>query len=146
MKKILLARPHPFLVQEMSQFLLEEGYFIEPLRSFSELSIQVENSSAVIISTAVSATIQESAREVFAGLYKYAIPTIFAGLLGVAQARSLIQEAVQDFYSEPLIVSAESQERELIDARRPFLFICRDDLKHLDSRAKIARLLLRFMG
>jgi hypothetical protein len=60
-KSILLARPHPFIVEEMRPLLEQSGYGVTKLERLADLPALAKNCSGAVISLALASPIPESA-------------------------------------------------------------------------------------
>lgn len=95
--KALLARPHDFVVHEMTRWMKELG--VEPVRlsAVDELDAHAPGDVAVVvISTAVSSPVKASFDEVLAQTRRRfpAVPLMFAGLSKVASVRTGLASAL----------------------------------------------------
>jgi hypothetical protein len=82
-KKVLLARPHTFIVAEMQPFLTRAGYAPHKLAALDDLmGLNPASFSGVVISTAVVSAIGATVEEVFVAVRRKMprVPVIFAGL------------------------------------------------------------------
>lgn len=65
-KRVLLARPHAFIVNQMQPFLLEAGYTPVGAQNLEKLVAELEGAFlGAIISTAISSTVAADAATVF---------------------------------------------------------------------------------
>jgi hypothetical protein len=96
-KKVLLARPHSFIVSDMKPFLEKSGFLPVRLDALSALDSGISGTmSGAVISTAVLSTINASAEEVFSALRKKypRLPVIFAGLTEFSMMKSAVERVV----------------------------------------------------
>lgn len=70
-KRVILARPHPFIVAEMAPFLTELGFAPVRLNSVQELTSLGPAGAGAVISLAVGSTIPESAGDIFSALRRH---------------------------------------------------------------------------
>lgn len=83
-KTILLARPHPFIVNEMKPLLLQAGFDVKGISSDSALTESRSSSyPAAVISLAVVSPVSQSPQQVLAWLktQQFSGKFIFAGLI-----------------------------------------------------------------
>jgi len=92
-KNVIIARPHPFIVESMKPFLEEAGFSVSKLGSIDELASQSQRSAGAIISLALSSPIPESAQEVFARLRGTSArtPVLFASMLPIEKIASTLE-------------------------------------------------------
>lgn len=64
-KKIVLARPHPFVVAEMRPFLAEGGFTVSKPEQLADLPALLAGAAGAVISLALSSSILATAEEVF---------------------------------------------------------------------------------
>lgn len=132
-KKILLARPHSFIVSEMKPFLERNGYQPVKLESLDDIHPgKLGTINGAIISTAVVSSITAKPAEVLAALRKHypALPVLFAGLTDFDSTLPTLQRIVQDTHAGATILpfnsSAENHPR--LGERDVFLFLSKDDI------------------
>jgi hypothetical protein len=132
-KKVLLARPHSFIVAEMRPFLERSGYQPVKLESIGDIQFgKLGTFSGAIISTAVVSSIAAKPAEVFAELRKKypSLPVIFAGLTEFDSVVQVIERIVHDLHPAATILSfngkAEAHQR--LGERDVFLFMSKDDI------------------
>ncbi|MCK9199867.1 MAG: hypothetical protein M0P59_06175 [Gallionella sp.] len=132
-KKVLLARPHAFIVSEMRPFLERNGYQPTKLESIDDMhSGKLGSFSGAIISTAVVSSIAAKPAEVFAELRKRypSLPVIFAGLTAFDSTLSTIQRIVHEVHPGSTILpfNARAEEHSRLGERDVFLFLNKDDI------------------
>lgn len=132
-KKVLLARPHAFIIAEMRPFLERSGYQPVKLESIGDIqSGKLGVFSGAIISTAVVSSIAEKPAEVFAELRKKypSLPVIFAGLTEFSSTIPAIERIVHALHSGAEIVplSANTEDHPRLGERDVFLFLSKDDI------------------
>jgi hypothetical protein len=151
-QRVLLARPHAFIVDEMKPFLLECGYTPVKVSSIDELaSVLADPAQATlngaVISTAVSSSIGADAATVFARLRERApnLPVMFAGMADVATIRTTAGRAVGPVLSDAAFHEAAAWPLRF-DRRREFLVLRKEDLTSADARQRAARALRSLFG
>lgn len=150
-RKILLARPHAFIVAEMKPMLVHAGFSPSPLSALSDLAGGAWNAACgALISTAVSSTIPESADIVFATLRRQAprMPIVFAGLTEFDVARRNIERIVQTLSPQAAILQINAGNLRHAGLGRPdvFLYIQKENLKTPEGLALTERMLQRHFG
>jgi len=109
MNSILLARPHPFIVAEITPLLGELGY--EPIRlaSLADLGRMVPAGlRGAIISLAISSSVGATAAETVDALGRRfpGLPLVFAGMIGIDMAAQNIGRLFADG-TAPLVVGVD---------------------------------------
>lgn len=132
-KKVLLARPHTFIVAEMRPFLERGGYQPTRLESLDDMRTgKLGSFSGAIISTAVVSSIAAKPAEVFAALRQHypALPVMFAGLTDFDATLPTLQRIVQDVHSGATILPFDSRAENHpgLGGRDVFLFLNKEDL------------------
>jgi hypothetical protein len=133
-QKVLLARPHPFIVGEMKPLLISAGYTPSPLSDIAEISSgELNGSKGAVISVAVSSVMPESAETVFGALRASIpkLPIVFAGLNDIDVARRTIERLVKQSVANPTVIAVGSNNvREIRSGQTDvFLYIQKDVLK-----------------
>lgn len=132
-KRILLARPHTFIVSEMGPFLREAGF--APVRPDSRAQLMDElarPAQGVVISTAVSSSVDADADAVFRWV-RERMPTVPVAFAGMADARVMqlaVSQAVKALVPSPAIASPGDYASVARGRARHdvFLFLRKDDL------------------
>lgn len=132
-KKVLLARPHTFIVSEMRPFLEKNGYQPLKLEDIGDFhSGKLGSFSGAIISTAVISSIPEKPAEVFAALRKNypSLPVMFAGLTGFVSILPTLQNIVSTLHPGAIILpfNAKTEEHSRLGERDVFLFLNKEDI------------------
>ena len=145
--KILLARPHPFIVSEMKPFLEQSGFSPLPIKDISELEGLASTSlSGAIISLAVQSTIDESAVMVFEAIRKQFpyLQVAFAGMLDASMASKAIKRVLPESIGNYHVIAADKNNERRVELGQPstFVYIRDSDLSTPDT-AKIAALMLQ---
>lgn len=147
-RKILLARPHAFIVAEMKPLLVQAGYSPAPLAALSDLANSASHAArGAVISTAVSSTIPESAEAVFVMLRQHAprVPVVFAGLPEFGVARRAIERIVMPSMPNASVIPIEAVNERHPGLGRPdvFLYIQKENLKTPEGLALTEHMLQR---
>lgn len=146
-KKIVLARPHPFIVSQMQPFLADLGYSGEKLERLEDLDGSLDsNTRGAVISLAVTSSLGESAEAVFLKLrqLRAQLPVLFVALLDFAQAqRALQQLAGTAGVAQPVLidVSEANVRNAMLGKSGAFFYIGRKDLENPARRALAAKML-----
>jgi hypothetical protein len=132
-KKVLLARPHAFIVAEMRPFLERSGYQPTRLESLDDMHPgKLGTFSGAIISTAVVSSIAAKPAEVFAALRQHypSLPVMFAGLTGFDSTLPTIQRIVRDVHPGATILpfNGSTQQYARLGERDVFLFLNKEDI------------------
>lgn len=93
-KKILLARPNTFIVNEMTKFINELDYIPVPIKNSSELNnYSSDEIGGIVISTAISSTVNEGYDEMLKLVNeKYAsVPVVLVSLIALDKFEKAIQ-------------------------------------------------------
>lgn len=143
-KKVLLARPHAFIVAEMRPFLERNGYQPVKLESIADMHPgKLGSFSGAIISTAVVSSIAAKPAEVFAALRNSypSLPVMFAGLTGFDSTLSTIQRIVHDVHPGSTILpfNAKAEAHPRLGERDVFLFLNKDDIASAASERILRR-------
>ena len=151
-KRVLLARPHAFIVDEMKPFLLECGYTPVKVASLDELASVLAQPAqsamnGAVISTAVSSSIGADAATVFARIRAVApsLPVMFAGMADVATIRTTACRAVGSVVGDAAFHEAGAWPLRF-DRRREFLVLRKEDLTSGAARQSAARALRSLFG
>lgn len=132
-KKVLLARPHAFIVAEMRPFLERTGYLPTRLESLDDLDPgKLGSFSGAIISTAVVSSIPAKPAEVFAALRQHypSLPVIFAGLTEFESTLPTIQRIVHELHPAATILpfNDKTEAHQRLGGRDVFLFLNKEDI------------------
>lgn len=147
-KRVLLARPHAFIVDEMRPFLVESGYTPVKVATLDEFKSALSpGASGAVISTAVSSSIGADAATVFARLHEVVpqLPVMFAGLADVATIRLIAGRAVAPLIGDAVFHEAGAWPMR-VDRRREFLVLRTEDMISADARQRAARALRSLFG
>lgn len=132
-KKVLLARPHAFIVAEMRPFLERTGYLPTRLESLDDMDPgKLGSFSGAIISMAVVSSIPAKPGEVFAALRKRypSLPVIFAGLTEFDSTLPSIQRIVHTLHPGAAILPFDdsTEKHPRLGERDVFLFLNKEDI------------------
>lgn len=132
-KKVLLARPHAFIVAEMRPFLERTGYQPTRLEKLDDMqSGKLGTFSGAIISTAVVSSIPAKPADVFASLRQHypSLPVIFAGLTEFDSTQPTIQRIVHELHPGAAILPFDKRagEHPGLGGRDVFLFLNKEDI------------------
>ena len=139
--KVLLARPNPFIVDEMKGFLENCGYEPVPIKDLNELGGFPEDEVAgAVVSTTVISSVHESAEGVVEALRQRfpSIPVTFASMLAEEDIEDMLKHKLEKVSSSPNVLSVK---KGLLDhtlgAPDTFLVVTQDDLKDQALAGKI---------
>ncbi|MDE2083129.1 MAG: hypothetical protein KGI90_17420 [Burkholderiales bacterium] len=106
-KRVLLARPHTFIVNEMRPFLAAAGYVPVGAASLEQLAEALGRPAlqGAVISTALSSSINADAATVFRLIREKRpdLPVVFAGLADLDTVKVSALRAVKDQVPSPVI-------------------------------------------
>lgn len=94
---VLLARPHPAIVDSMSTFLSEAGYQPKALSSLKELRAWPgQELAAIVVSTSVASTAQGSFEDTVRAAIRAhpGVALVFATVVDAGHARTLLSETL----------------------------------------------------
>ena len=147
-KKVLLARPHSFIVAEMRPFLERTGYQPSKLENIDDMYPgKLGQFNGAIISMAVVSTIAAKPAEVFAALRKSYpnLPVVFAGLTDFQSTMPSIERIVRALHpgAEILPISSLAEAHPRLGAHDIFLFMNKDDITGAAGDGLAERILRR---
>lgn len=149
-KRVLLARPHAFIVNQMRPFLLEAGYTPVGAQSLEHLAKELGGPlQGAIISTAVSSTVDADAATVFRLVREKLprLPVVFAGMADAATMRVSAERAVKALVSTPVIGSPQDYRAAMAQDRGSmFLVLRKEDLLAGASQQAALRALRSHFG
>ncbi len=145
-KKILLARPHSFIVSEMRPFLEKAGFAPVKLESLTDLeSGTVGSLSGAIISTAVVSSVGASPEEVFAAVRrKYPrLPVLFAGLTEFPTMKGAVERVIKPFHSDAQVlpIAASTESHPALGRENAFVVLRKEDLAPGEAAGLAERIL-----
>ncbi|WP_141396338.1 hypothetical protein [Polaromonas sp. AET17H-212] len=149
-KRILLARPHAFIVSEMRPFLVETGYSPVRVESLSQLSQELRGSlNGAILSTAVTSSVDADVATVFR-LIRQAhphLPVVFAGMASFDTMKVITERAVHGLVSAPTISSPRDYRAVSASTRSSsFLVLRKEDLQPGDSHSAAIKALRAYFS
>ncbi len=143
-KKVLLARPHAFIVAEMRPFLERNDYQPTKLENVGDMQPgKLGTFSGAIISTAVVSSIPEKPAEVFTALRKHYpnLPVMFAGLTEFDSTLPTLQRIVSEQHPGATILpfNAKAEAHPRLGERDVFLFLNKEDIAAPDAERILRR-------
>lgn len=147
-KRVLLARPHAFIVNQMRPFLVDAGYVAVGARDLDHLRTELASTfKGAIISTAVTSTVEVDAAAVFRLVRERQpkLPVVFAGMADAATMRVTAERAVKDLVSSPVFAGPDDY-RPAADRQASFLILRKDDLLDAAAVERSARALRSHFG
>ncbi len=149
-KRVLLARPHPFIVAEMTPLLEQGGYTASKLERLADLPIQAKGAKGAVISLALSSSIAEPPEDVFAKLRRSApaVPVVFAALLDFSVASRKLEDIAQRAGIKATVLGIDESNHDSAALGKPatFLYVGKDDFASPETKALAARLIQRHFG
>lgn len=131
--RVLLARPHAFIVNEMRPFLIEAGFTPVRIESLEQLAQELRlPAQGAIISTAVSSSLGADAAGVFRQVRECNpnMPVVFAGMADFATMEATVKRAVKDLCPTAQIVgSGGFRLKRSSDRPSTFLVLRKEDLQ-----------------
>lgn len=145
-KIVLMARPHPFIMEPMSEFIQRNGYIPRSLTNLDELKrVAMVAVQGAVISLATVATIQESYLQVLQEIRKMfpKLPVVFATMGDAEQMAVSLTAIISTHIPGSTIVTIQSAETsiETLGSAATFLLVHLDDLKTPARAVKVDRLL-----
>lgn len=146
-KKVLLARPHSFIVSEMRPFLEKGGFASSKLDSLSALDFRTLGAmNGAVISTAVISSVNATAQEIFATLRKNypKLPVLLAGLTEFPTMKIAVERVVKGIHpdAEILPFTTATESHPGLGRENVFLVLRREDLA-AGAAAELAERILR---
>lgn len=149
-KRVLLARPHAFIINQMRPFLLEAGYTPVGAQSLDHLAQELVGTfHGAIISTAVSSAVNADAATVFRLVREKLprLPIVFAGMADAATMKLSAERAVKALVSTPTIASPQDLGfATAADRTSTFLVLRKEDLMPGGSQEAAMRALRTLFG
>lgn len=148
-KTVLLARPHPFIVQEMKPLLEQCGYGVLKPGSLGDIDTHVNACDAAVISLAIISDIAASADDVTANIHRKnpGMPLIFASLLPFERAVAAISGLFGKLGIEAQVVGVSSSiSTTSTSSALSVLYLAKDELSDPAKREQVKRLLRRHIG
>jgi len=131
--RVLLARPHAFIVNEMRPFLAEAGFTSVRIDSLEQLAQELRlPAKGAIISTAVSSSLGSDAATVFRQVREWGpnMPVVFAGMADFTTMQATVRRAVKDMCPAAQVVGvAGFRLSRLSDRTSTFLVLRKEDLQ-----------------
>lgn len=123
-RRVLLARPHPFIVAGMKGLLQKLGYTAAPLASLDALDgVDADGLCGAVISTSVTAA--EPAEEVLRAVRRLSrdVPVVIATLLDFDMTRRKLEAAFTPLVPSPLFVPVAQATRSHHSLGKENLFV-----------------------
>lgn len=139
---ILLARPNYFLVNDMKNFISENGFTPKPLQNLDELNaLSMNQVKGVVISTAVSSNVDVSYMDVVNRVraHKPGVPIVFATMVDYEMMRKSVLLNLEKSFSNPVVanINTYGQAVSSTKAENVFLMLHKDEISNPELR-KIA--------
>lgn len=143
---VLLARPYPFLVEDMKPFLEEDGYSVEKAEQDGD-GLQRTGYAGAVIALASLSEVKLQPGEVLARLRAVdpALPVVFAGLLALdSYEATLVRLAEHQGISARLLsVDPACENAPELSTPEGFLYLQRNDLQDPDQRGRALKMIRR---
>ncbi len=108
--KVILARPNPFIVDQMKDFLQMCGYSPSPIKDLHDIeNMPSEGVVGAVVSTTVVSSVGESAEDVIAALRKHFgnIPVIFASMVPEETIEETLKRKLSKVSDNPHVISVK---------------------------------------
>ncbi|CAA0106933.1 Uncharacterised protein [BD1-7 clade bacterium] len=143
-KTIILARPHPFIVDDMTAFLAGQGY--DPLVCREDNTLERADTTiahGAVVSTALNAMVSYSVRETIDILHqkKPDLPIVLATLLSVELAEKQFNATIAKEGEKLITCDRGSLTSPWLGTPNGYLLLTRDDL--LNNSALVQPLIER---
>lgn len=140
---VLLARPHPTIVESMTAFLVAAGYQPKSMGTLDELGAWPEDSAAaIVISTSVASTVHGSFEDVVRAARRDHphTPLVFATVVDATHAQKVLSDMLDAFHIETSIhtVGELSGVSAGLRPDRDVLLLNRQDIADDGARARAA--------
>lgn len=146
---ILLARPYPFLVDEMKSFLEQDGYSVDKV-SPDGAELDMSGYAGAVIALAAVSELKIEPGEVLTRLRHAdpAIPVVFAGLLPLSSYESTLVciAEEQGMTARLLGVQPDCENAPELGQPEGFVYIQRDNLGQDDERGRTLAMLRKHLG
>lgn len=148
-KTILLARPHPLLVDEMKPWLEKLGYIVKKAEKSADLSELAGKSAGAVVSLAVASPIGLTTEEVLQHLLQRssALPILFAALRTFEQAKLEMERLSIELGIPASLISigaASTSAVQPVPGTPAFLYVSKEDLADPKRRERAGTTLSRF--
>jgi len=147
---VLLARPHPFIVSDMKPLLAQAGFSVSRPEAVADIAPLARQSTAAVISLAVTSPLNASAEEVFR-LVREASPKtrlVFASLLPFERTVESIKHLAkaEGVNLQVVGLNASAQEEALLGKPDTCLYFSKEDLSSPQHRERALKLIARHFG
>ena len=148
-RTILLARPYPFLVDEMKPFLEEDGYHVHKAESDGS-GLDTPGYAGAVIALASLSEVNLDPGEVLARLRAAdrEMPVVFAGLLPLASYEPTLKRLAErhEIPARPLGIGPGSESDPEPGSPETFVYLQRADLNEPEQRSRALALIRRHFG
>lgn len=147
-KTVVLARPHPFLVNDMRPWLDGIGYSVTKPERAEDLTTLARGCTAAVVSLALSSPTGMSAEEVLRVLKKEApnARLLFASLLPFDKAAPALEKLAGQMGVQAVLINLGDPaglQTQLLGRGTTFAYLAKDDLADSVRRTHASRLLLQ---
>ena len=131
-KKVILARPHPFIVKEMKEFLITKGYEPVGIENLKDLdTIEAADVAGAIVSTSVVSNVAESPHDVIVSLREHVpgVPVAFASLVEFKMIKESLLHALAGVVDNPKVEGMDDKayNDSSLGSKSTFVVIHKDD-------------------
>lgn len=148
-RQVLLARPHPFIVNEMKPWLEQGGYSVQQPDHVDDLASHARACVGAVISLAVSSSMAASAADVLKIVRQAnpSLPILFAALRPYSQIRPEIERLLQGLGIAGAVLGADQGTGSLFPGGgKMFLYVSKDDLSDATRSSTARALLVKHFG
>jgi hypothetical protein len=133
LRRVLLARPHAFIVNEMRPFLVTAGFAPVRIDGMEQLDQELRlPAQGAIISTAVTSPLGADAATVFRKIRESnaSLPVVFAGMADLATMEAVVMRTVKELHPDARAVGpAGFRLVRPLDRASTFLILRKEDLQ-----------------
>lgn len=129
-RRVLLARPHAFIVDQMKPFLADAGFSPEAAKTLADVGARGTATRGAIISTAVVSSVAADAATVFAELRRTSprLPVLFAGLTDLDMMKAAVLRIVRPLHPDAEVVGIDEAEQARLGSANVFVVLRKEDL------------------
>lgn len=148
---ILLARPNYFLVNDMQNFISENGFTPKPLKNLNDLNaLSMNQVKGVVISTAVSSNVDVSYMDVVNRVrsHKPGVPIVFATMVDYEMMKKSVMLNLEKSFSSPVVANINNydQAASSTKAENMFLMLHKDEISNSELRKVAGRQIGKHFG
>jgi len=139
--KVVLARPNPFIVDEMKGFLVNCGYEPVPIKDLKDLlNIDAAEVAGAVVSNTVVSSVGEKTEEVIAALRQKfpEVPVAIASMVAEDAIEDMLTHKLEKVSANPKVISvAKGLLDHSLGTADTFLVVTQEDMKDMTTSGKI---------